>query len=127
LAFYVYMLLCSDGSIYTGHTDDLDARLSAHQLGTFKGYTHERRPVRLIFHEAVNTRDDAFAMERRIKGWSRAKKLALAAGHWDLIRSLSRNHQGGSESETSRVVAKGKVVAPLIIRQAQDEREGASV
>src|SRR5712692_3451084 len=91
LAFYVYMLECSDGSIYSGHTDDLEARLAAHQSGTFGGYAHDRRPVRLIFHEYLNTRDEAFAMERRIKGWSREKKLALAAGDWDRIRVLSRN------------------------------------
>jgi tRNA/rRNA methyltransferase len=49
--FYVYMLECADSSIYTGHTDDLEARLAAHNLGTFQGYTASRRPVTLIFQE----------------------------------------------------------------------------
>ena len=80
MSFYVYMLGCADGSIYTGHTDELGARLAAHQLGTFRGYTSIRRPVRLIFQARFETRDEAFAAERRIKGWSRRKKLALARG-----------------------------------------------
>jgi len=88
--FYVYMLECSDKSIYVGHTDNLDARLVAHQWGTFKGYTFSRRPVRLIFHDQFNSRDDAFAAERRIKGWSRAKKWALARGDWAEVMRLAR-------------------------------------
>jgi predicted GIY-YIG superfamily endonuclease len=90
MSFYVYLLECADGSIYTGHTDDLEARLAAHQLGTFRGYTSGRRPVRLIFQAQFATRDEAFAAERRIKGWSRAKKLALASGDWAEIRRLAR-------------------------------------
>ena len=80
MAFYVYMLQCSDGSLYVGHTDDLDARLSAHRSRRYAGYTARRLPIRLIFSEPFNTRDEAFAAERQIKGWSRAKKLALARG-----------------------------------------------
>jgi len=90
LSFQVYMLECADGSIYTGHTDELDARLAAHQLGTFRGYTSIRRPVRLIFQARFATRDEAFAAERRIKGWSRRKKLALARGDWKEVERLAR-------------------------------------
>ena len=90
MSFYVYMLECADGSIHTGHTDELGARLAAHQLGTFRGYTSIRRPVRLIFQARFETRDEAFAAERRIKGWSRRKKLALARGDWKEIERLAR-------------------------------------
>jgi predicted GIY-YIG superfamily endonuclease len=83
------MLLCNDGSIYVGHTDDLQLRLAQHRNRTFGGYTAKRRPVRLIFSEVFCTRDDAFAVERQIKGWSRAKKLALACGDWTLLRALA--------------------------------------
>jgi predicted GIY-YIG superfamily endonuclease len=62
----------------------------AHQSGTFKGYTARRRPVELIFQEHFNSREDAFAAERRIKGWSRQKKLALAEGDWPEIIRLAR-------------------------------------
>ncbi len=90
MAFYVYMLECADGSIYTGHTDDLGARLAAHDAGTVRGYTLRRRPVRLIFHEQFGTRDEAFAAERRIKGWSRDKKLALVRRDWAEVERLAR-------------------------------------
>ena len=90
MSFYVYMLECADGSIYTGHTDDLDSRLAAHQLGTFRGYTSGKRPVRLIFQAQFPSRDEAFVAERQIKGWSRRKKLALTRGDWAEIQRLAR-------------------------------------
>ncbi len=83
------MLECSDGSLYVGHTDDLDARLTAHRSRRYAGYTARRLPIRLIFSEPFNTRDEAFAAERQIKGWSRPKKLALTRGEWDLIVQLA--------------------------------------
>ena len=100
MPFYVYMLECCDGSLYVGHTDDLDARLSAHRSRRYSGYTPSRLPVRLVFSEGFNTRDEAFAAERRIKGWSLAKKQALARGDWDsgarlaAIRSPDRRKRG---------------------------------
>lgn len=92
MGFYVYMLRCADGSIYTGHSDDLELRLAAHQMRTFSGYTESRLPVRLIFHEEFPTRHEAFARERQIKGWSRRKKLALASGDWEAVQRLSAAH-----------------------------------
>ncbi len=86
MAFYVYMVKCSDGSLYVGHTDDLDARLHAHRTRHYSGYTAKRLPVELIYSETFMTRDDAFAAERQLKGWSRAKKLALADGDWAEVR-----------------------------------------
>jgi predicted GIY-YIG superfamily endonuclease len=68
VSFYVYMLRCADGSIYTGHSDNLELRLAAHQIRTFSGYTASRLPVRLIFQEQFATRDEAFARECQIKG-----------------------------------------------------------
>ncbi len=89
MSFRVYMLLCADNSICVGHTDDLQVRLSQHHARTFGGYTARRLPVRLIFSELFSTRDDAFAAERQIKRWSRAKKLALARGDWASLRALA--------------------------------------
>ncbi len=89
MSFYVYMLRCADGSIYTGHTDNLEVRLAAHRMRVFSGYTASRLPVRLIFQEQFATRDEAFARERQIKGWSRRKKLALASGDWAAMQRLS--------------------------------------
>ena len=89
MAFYVYMLECSDKSIYTGHTDNLEARLAGHHDGRFRGYTYKRRPLRLIFRDTFPTREEAFAVEREIKGWSREKKWALARGDWEALKELS--------------------------------------
>ena len=92
MAFYVYILHCADGSFYTGHTDDLEARLAAHRQRRYCGYTAKRLPVKLIFCDALPTRDEAFAAERRIKGWTRAKKLALAQGDWVGVSLLASRH-----------------------------------
>lgn len=90
MAFWLYILRCTDGSHYVGHTDNLDARLAQHQSGAFEGYTKSRRPVRLVYSESFATRDDAFAAERQLKGWSRKKKEALIAGDWERLRLLAK-------------------------------------
>jgi len=92
--FYTYLLRCNDGSYYAGHTDNLDRRIAQHRVGAIPGCTAKRSPVELVWSERFPTRDEAFAAERRIKGWSRAKKEALIAGDWDLISQLARNRQG---------------------------------
>jgi tRNA/rRNA methyltransferase/putative endonuclease len=91
--FYAYLLRCSDGSYYVGHTDDIDHRMAQHITGETGGYTAKRRPVELVWSETFPTRDEALAVERQIKGWSRAKKEALIAGDWDRISVLARNRQ----------------------------------
>jgi len=90
VAFYAYLLRCNDGSYYAGHTDDLDYRLAQHQAGILGGYTAKRRPVVLVWCDTFPSRDEAFFVERRLKGWSRAKKEALIAGDWGLICRLAR-------------------------------------
>ena len=93
MAFHAYLLRCNDGSYYVGHTDDLETRMAQHQTGATGGYTAPRRPVTLVWSETFPTRDEAFAAERRIKGWSRAKKEALIAGDWDRLRMLARSRK----------------------------------
>ncbi|MFY7836165.1 MAG: GIY-YIG nuclease family protein [Novosphingobium sp.] len=100
MAFYAYLLRCRDGSFYAGHTDDLEFRLGQHQSGAYEGYTSKRRPVTLAWCEMFATRDEAFAAERKIKGWSRAKKEALIAGDWDRIQILARNRQARDDAST---------------------------
>jgi predicted GIY-YIG superfamily endonuclease len=90
MSFYAYMLRCSDGAYYVGHTDDLDARVGAHQSGLLPGYTQKRRPVQLVWSQEFSDREQAFAAERQIKGWSRPKKEALIEGDWDGVQILSR-------------------------------------
>ena len=89
--FWVYMLRCRDRSFYVGHTDNLEQRLAQHERGTFRGcYTFERRPVVLVYCQAFATREEALAMERRIKRWNRAKKVALTEGNWREVSRISR-------------------------------------
>ena len=79
MQFWVYMLRCSDGSYYTGHSDHLEGRLWQHHNGIGCDWTRRRRPVELVWCDSAPTREEALAFERRVKGWSRAKKEALAA------------------------------------------------
>ncbi|HEX8643970.1 MAG TPA: GIY-YIG nuclease family protein [Allosphingosinicella sp.] len=89
------MLRCSDGHFYAGSTDDLEARVGQHQAGHDAGcYTFKRRPVSLVWSEAFSTRIEAKEAERRLKGWSRAKKEALIAGDWERVSESARNRGG---------------------------------
>lgn len=90
MAFWVYILRCADGSYYTGHTDNLEDRINRHQVGSFPGYTRTRLPVELVFSQECPSRDEAFAAERQIKGWSRKKKEALLHEDWEEVKRLSR-------------------------------------
>ena len=90
MAFYVYILHCADGSYYTGHTDNKEARVIAHQRGEVPGYTQLRLPVKLVFVEEATSRQLAFERERQIKGWSRGKKKALIEQDWTTLVELAR-------------------------------------
>jgi tRNA/rRNA methyltransferase len=89
VSFWAYLLRCSDGSYYAGHSDDLEQRIAQHQAGEVPGYTHDRRPLEMVWSEAFGTREEALAAELRIKGWSRAKKEALLRGDWSQISALA--------------------------------------
>ncbi len=84
------MLHCRGGQYYVGHTDDLDRRMAQHQSGAIPGFTADRLPVVLVWSESFQTRDEAREAERRIKGWSRAKKMALIRGDWGKVSDLSK-------------------------------------
>ena len=77
LPFFVYILKCSDGSYYTGHTDNIESRISAHHQGKGGIYTSERLPVELVYNGLCGSRAEAIENERKIKSWSRAKKEAF--------------------------------------------------
>lgn len=73
----VYLLRCSDGSLYTGITNDLPRRLASHRSGKASAYTRSRRPVTLAYHEAVADRGTALKREAAIRRLSRAEKMVL--------------------------------------------------
>ena len=94
---FVYMLRCADGSFYTGIATgkDLSASLE-HQSGVYPGYTATRRPVRLVWSDHFAQITDAIAVERKLKGWTRAKKEALIKNDWEAIVQLSKRRGGKS-------------------------------
>lgn len=83
------MLRCRDGSYYVGSTRDMDVRLAQHQRGEGAQYTRHRLPVELVWCEAFESIADAFALEKRIQGWSRAKREALIWGDFAEISRLA--------------------------------------
>lgn len=95
MAFWVYILSCADSSYYTGHTDNLEQRIGAHQTGSYPGYTSNRLPVKLIWSQECATREEALSAEMQIKGWSRKKKEAMVRGNWeDVVALLAKKDFG---------------------------------
>lgn len=100
---FIYILRCADGSYYTGLTRrGVDERMSEHAQGLIDSYTARRLPVELIFSEYFERVDEAVAAERRMKGWSRAKKEAYMRGDFESLSTL----------------AKRKPKKPLIVKSA---------
>ena len=75
--WYVYILRCADGTLYTGITNDFQRRCQQHNEGKASRYTRCRRPVQLIYHETVASRSEALRREAAIKGLSRQQKECL--------------------------------------------------
>lgn len=100
LIAWVYMLRCADGSFYVGshRGPDLGVRIVQHETGQGGDYTRRRLPVELVWSEWFGRIADAVAAERRIKGWSRAKKEALIRGDYETIKVLAKR-RGGRPSQ----------------------------
>ena len=77
MSAYTYLLRCSDGTLYCGWTDNIEKRLAAHNSGKASKYTRSRLPVKLVYFETFNTKQEAMSREARIKQLSRREKLAL--------------------------------------------------
>jgi putative endonuclease len=87
---FVYMIRCADGTLYVGHTKNLQTREEEHNAGLGARYTAMRRPVRLVYTEVLQSVETAVRREHQIKRWSSAKKEALIAGDLDHLKQLSR-------------------------------------
>ncbi len=88
---YLYILKCSDGTFYTGVTNNLDLRVEQHNIGLNpETYTYTRRPVELMWHEMVTDFNLAFEWETKIKKWSAKKKQALINGDFVLLKELAK-------------------------------------
>ena len=88
---YTYIVECADGSYYVGSTYDLERRISEHNMGIGAAYMlrRGRRPVRLVFAADFARVDEAYAFEKRVQGWSRAKRQALIDQRWDDLPGLA--------------------------------------
>lgn len=73
--WFIYILLCRDKSLYTGITNNLKKRMTAHQNGTASAYTTSHTPIRIVYTEIVPTKSEALKREYEIKSWSREKKI----------------------------------------------------
>ena len=75
--YFVYLIECSDKSIYTGVTTDVTRRFNEHKTGIGSHYTRSKQVVKVLYTEQFKTRSEALKREAKIKGWRREKKVAL--------------------------------------------------
>ena len=87
--FSVYILASHSGVLYVGVTNDLQRRLLEHRQGIGSAFTSHYRVTKLVFYEVFDSPADAIAAEKRLKGWSRAKKVALIHERNPSMRDLS--------------------------------------
>ena len=83
--YYVYLLCCSDNSLYCGSTGNLKNRLNEHNAGEAAIWTKMRRPVKLLYVETHDSLLSARRREKQIKGWTITKKMNLITGVWKKI------------------------------------------
>ena len=86
---YTYILQCANGAYYVGSTTNLEQRLQEHQAGLGGKFTSQHLPVKLVYKEEFSSIELAFARERQLHGWSRAKKEALIKGQYESLKQLS--------------------------------------
>jgi putative endonuclease len=95
---YLYIVRCSDDTLYVGVTNNLERRLTEHNTGVNpKAYTFSRRPVVLVYNKSFTNFQQAFDWETKIKKWSRSKKQALIDGDFDLLKTLSKKDFSGKK------------------------------
>lgn len=73
--WYIYVLQCDDGSLYTGSSTDIEKRFSLHQRGGGAKYTRAHKPIKILYQESFATKSEALKREHEIKSWSRQKKI----------------------------------------------------
>jgi putative endonuclease len=96
MAFYVYILASQrNGTLYIGHTDDLNRRVIEHKARAWPSFTEKYDVTQLVWFEAYETREEAFAKERRMKTWKRVWKLELIERKNPTWRDLFGDFQDG--------------------------------
>ena len=120
---YMYILGCADGSFYTGSTVNLRKRLEQHQSGVGAKHTRQQLPVKLIYYETFDKIGDAFAREKQVQGWSRAKKIALINGDIEQLRWLSKSKAPSTGSGTTLPTRSGTAL-PTVAAAVPELVEG---
>ena len=87
---YVYLLRCADSSLYVGETANVQIREQHHNEGRGGSYTAKRRPVRMVYAERHNSKQEALKRERQIKRWSLKKKELLVSGDVGALSGVSQ-------------------------------------
>ncbi|MFZ5859074.1 MAG: GIY-YIG nuclease family protein [Chloroflexota bacterium] len=87
---WMYILECADGSYYVGSTKNLEQRLSQHQSGKGAKYTSGRLPIKLVYSEEYSRVSEAYAREKQVQNWSRAKRKALIDGQYESLPELAK-------------------------------------
>jgi len=87
---WMYILECADGSYYVGSTRNLEQRIFQHQQRLGAKYTSNRLPVTLVYGEEYDRIADAYAREKQVQGWRRAKREALINGDLELLPALAK-------------------------------------
>jgi len=90
---WVYILRCSDNTLYVGQTSNVEERVQTHNAGEGPSYTATRRPVQVVYSEFCDSTQCARRREKQIKRWSAEKKEALIASDFARLYSLSRRRR----------------------------------
>ena len=96
---WMYILECADGSYYVGSTRNLERRIWEHNEGIAAKYTARRRPVKLMYSAEFPGIVEAYACEKQVQGWGRAKREALIRGDYAALPALARKDFGKYQLE----------------------------
>jgi len=114
---YVYILICSDGTYYTGVSNDPERRERQHNFGFDKdAYMYSRRPVKLVYAEGFDNFNLAIEWETRIKKWSKKKKEALINSQWKELQKLA---ECKNETSHKKRPIYGRFLAPELSGRAK--------
>lgn len=86
--WFVYILLCNNGSYYIGSSNNVDQRVKDHLNGKGGRFTRSHKPQKLVYTEELPNKSEALKREAQLKTWSRAKKEAIIAGNLELLKKL---------------------------------------
>ena len=123
MSFYVYMLRCADDTLYTGYTNDVPKRLEAHNTGRGAKYTRSRRPCKLVWACAYDTKSDAMKREYAVKQLTRREKMKLIEAeprNWPTLAGRLSQPLTSRYEALMQMKANGDVLSPLAEKYLRD-------